>query len=73
MDAKVMKDRLLLSGAFTIEGETVLVTDCRDYDHFRTLPTVVEYNGRECGRTGWNSDRGEAYYKSHMSIALVRR
>ena len=69
MEAKVLPQALLLTATYFSEGELVLETTCWDYDHFRTLPEVVEYRGNVCGKTGWNSDRGYACYKSGVPIA----
>lgn len=37
-----------------------------DYDQVKALPKVMEYEGEVHVRTGWNSDRGEVYYRNHM-------
>lgn len=60
---------IVLQAVYNIEGETVLETTCRDYDHYKTLPNVVVYNGIECGKTGWSSDKQYACYKSNALIA----
>jgi len=60
---------IVISYAQRIEGEMVLETSCRDYDHFVSLPEVVAYDGIMCGKSGWNSDRGYACYKSSLLIA----
>lgn len=73
MKAKVVDDALVLLAVHKIEGEVVLETTCRDYDHYVTLPQVVEYEGRECGKTGWSSDTNRACYKSGVMIAHGRR
>jgi hypothetical protein len=54
------------------DGELVLETVCRDYDHYRTLPDVVTYEGTVCGKTGWSSDNNYACYKSGAAIAQGR-
>ncbi len=67
-----------LTGAIVIQvatwydGELVLETVCRDYDHYKSLPDVVLYEGVECGKTGWSSDNGYACYKSGAAIAKAR-
>jgi len=54
------------------DGVIVLVVACHDFDTYRSLPTVLEHNGRRLfGRTSWNSDRGEAYFRSYCSVAKV--
>ena len=52
--------------------ELILETACRDYDHYTSLPEVVVYEGTECGKTGWSSDRNYACYKSGACIAKGR-
>jgi hypothetical protein len=69
MEAKIVKDAIVCTGQYTIEGQLVLETECRDFDHFRSLPQVVVYAGRECGKTGWSSDTNRACYKSGVGIA----
>lgn len=32
---------------------------------------VLEFEGRNYGFTGWNSDRNEAYFKSAVSVARI--
>jgi hypothetical protein len=56
----------------SVEGETFVEVNCRDYDHYASLPDVVEVNGQLLARTGWNSDRDVAYYKSGCLIAIPR-
>jgi hypothetical protein len=51
------------------KDEFILETTCRDYDHYVSLPNVVTCDGVECGKTGWNSDRCQAYYKSTAIVA----
>ncbi len=54
-----------------IEGTTCAMVDCHDYDHFRTLPEVVSYNGVMMGKTGWNSDTNHAHYQSNAQVVRV--
>ncbi len=49
--------------------ELILETVCRDFDHYKSLPDVVVYEGIECGKTGWSSDSHYACYKSGAAIA----
>ena len=60
-----------------IEGEVVIETICRDFDHFCSLPDVVAYDGRLLAKTGWSSDTMKACYKTGQvgllpSYALAR-
>lgn len=60
---------IVIQNACKIEGELVLETVCRNYDHYKVLPEVILYEGIVCGKTGWNSDRQYACYKSNVPIA----
>ena len=71
MEVKVVKGVIVLLGACMLDGELVLETTCRDYDHFVSLPDVVEYGGTLCGKTGWSSDTNRACYKSGAMLAYV--
>lgn len=44
--------------------ERGIITSCTDYDDYKSLPRVVEYQGVLYGKTGWNSDTCQAYYKT---------
>jgi hypothetical protein len=46
-----------------------LEVDCAEHDAFEALPRVVEMGGTLFGLTGWNSDRGVAYYKDTVAVA----
>ncbi len=51
-------------------GQGYFVTDCADYDAYRTLPKACEFQGKAYGLTGWNSDSCRAYYKVGMLFAV---
>ena len=40
-----------------------------NYDEYRTLPEVLEYQDKLYGKTGWNSDQCVAYYRTDALIA----
>jgi hypothetical protein len=52
------------------DGITWASTNCRDYDVFAALPQTVMLNGKRLGKSGWNSDRGIAYYKSNSTFLI---
>lgn len=64
---------IFIQVATWMEGQLVLETTCRDFDHYKTLPDVVVYEGVECGKTGWSSDTHLACYKSGTAIAKEKR
>jgi hypothetical protein len=70
--ANVVQDAIVITATYVLGGETILETNCQDYDHFASLPQVVSYNGVECGKTGWSSDRGYACYKSG-AVMIARK
>lgn len=53
------------------DGVKVAETMCFDYTDFRKLPGVVRLNGVLLGKSGWNSDRQVAYYRSDFVAAEV--
>jgi hypothetical protein len=53
------------------DNQSIVAVPCRDYDDYCTLPSAVEYGDRLHTRTGWNSDRQEAYYKTGMEFAKI--
>jgi hypothetical protein len=56
-----------------LKGESILETTCRDYDHYKSLPELVAYQGQHFGKTGWSSDTYMACYKSSAAIAYKVR
>jgi hypothetical protein len=70
MQAKTVKGITILQHA-TVEGTLCLACNCADFDCFKALPEVVEFEGKLCGKTGWNSDKNLAYYQSNARIALT--
>lgn len=61
------ENAIVITAAFLAEG--ILETNCRDYDHYVSLPDVVSYQGVRYGKTGWSSDRHYACYKRGAMIA----
>jgi len=37
-----------------------------DWEQVKKLPAALAYGGEVFIRTGWNSDKGEAYYRNNM-------
>jgi hypothetical protein len=66
MVARTVPGAINLTGAYIIEGQTVLETTCRDFEHFCSLPAVVRFENRICVKTGWSSDTYRACYKSDV-------
>lgn len=51
------------------DGVTALKVDCYDFDAYQALPSVVEFDGRLFGKTGWNSDTGLGCYRDDCRVA----
>jgi len=71
MLAKVRPEFLKLNVTHVIEGEFVAETDCEDYDAYRSLPAVIEVEGKLLGKTGWSSDRHYACYKERVMLGKM--
>ncbi len=71
MYAHVVMGAVKIESEHRLDGQLVLETTCRDYDHYRTLPDVVTYKGVECTKTGWSSDRNYACYKEGGLVAYT--
>jgi hypothetical protein len=69
MLAQVVPDAIVILTYHILPGEIILETSCPDYETFKRLPQAVSFDGQVCGKTGWNSDRGIACYKSGCPIA----
>lgn len=54
---------------YPMDGYWWLECPCADYDALTLLPVAVEFEGRRYGRTGWNSDRGVAYFSTQRAFA----
>jgi hypothetical protein len=53
------------------DGVAVAIVPCSDHGAFTALPGGIEIGGRIHGKTGWNSDRGIAYYRSDAVIGAA--
>jgi len=71
MRAKATDEFLNISTAATVEGDSIITTSCPDYEAYSKLPAVVEFENKLYGRTGWNSDRGFACYKTSAPLARI--
>lgn len=68
MQAKIEAGWQLLSRVEHIGNETILVGPCVDFDAFARLPTALRWEDQLFALTGWNSDKGEAYWKQGVSL-----
>lgn len=63
MIATRIKEAVVLTGQYTLDGKMVLETECADYDDYRSLPMAVIFEGITCTKTGWSSDTHRACYQ----------
>lgn len=70
-EAWTVPSAFLLSEIQQVEGETILIADCADYDAFQALPRVLHWEGRDFSLTGWNSDTHRACWKITNRIATI--
>lgn len=71
MQAKILPGFLKINTFEIIEGEFIAETDCADFDQYKSLPMVIEVQGKILGKTGWNSDRGYAAYKERVLLGRM--
>jgi hypothetical protein len=69
MQAKTVANVVPVLGSWSAGQEHCFETDCTDYDQYKVLPHAAELEGRVYVKTGWNSDRGRAYYKTGRQFA----
>lgn len=71
MDATRVTDKIQIIRVDEMPGETCILTECHDYETYAALPSLVEYQGRLFGKTGWTSDYGYACFKTGVRVARV--
>lgn len=69
MKAKSVDGAVSVNLAYGLGGEHIFETDCVDFDQFRELPQVVEFENETYVKTGWNSDSETAFYKTGRRVA----
>ncbi len=69
MEARIVRDHIPVRTDYHLSDCRCLEVDCADHDTYMSLPRVVEKDGDLFGLTGWNSDRGMAYYKTGVPFA----
>ncbi len=72
MKAKALENAISVRTAVTLpDGVKVVTIDVADYIDFIRTPHAVEYNGQVYGRSGWNSDKCIAYYRTDITPAFA--
>jgi|GEM_PF-3843854 len=62
--AKPLPNELVIENYLSVGNESTVVTYCKDYSHYRSLPDVIEYSGRRFGKTGWDSNTNRCHYST---------
>ena len=70
MQAKPVKSVSVVYGETLPNGVKVLVVPCENFDNLKRLPSALDYDGLRYGRTGWNSDKCVAYYRTDHKVAF---
>jgi len=72
MLAKPIQNAITVRLAETLpDGVKVVHLDVADYVDFIRSPHAIEYDGEVYGRSGWNSDRHVAYYRTDKTPAFA--
>ena len=68
MKAKPINNMLVVRATHVLDAEFVAEVDCNDFDEYKSLPQVIEVQGKHLGKTGWSSDRNYACYKENVIL-----
>ena len=69
MQAKIEKEYIKLLCFYALGDDYVAEVNCKNYDEYESLPSVIRYNNFLMGKTGWNSDTWKCCYKNNVMIA----
>ena len=64
-------DAVLLTWCAKVDGVNILTGRCSSTDEYFAMPEAVEYEGKHFGKTGWNSDVSQVYYKDNVGLAYT--
>lgn len=53
------------------DGIGLLTVGCTDYADFVMAPPALRFEGKVYGRSGWNSDKCESYYRTDCHVAYA--
>ena len=68
MQAIIQSNMIIIQQLYVIDGDTVCVVDCEDYEIYKKLPQAIEVENKLCEKTGWDSDKQYACYKSNVKL-----
>jgi hypothetical protein len=70
MEAKPITNMVVVRAIRVLDAEFIAEVDCNDFDEYKSLPSVIEVQGKYLGKTGWSSDRNYACYKENVSLGI---
>ena len=76
MTGTAVKDAVNIETSTEYQGilfAEVAIDSDDPYRSFKKLPAAIEYLGRVLGKTGYDSDKNRAYYRSDAKIAYARK
>jgi hypothetical protein len=71
MTASEILGSVHVQSAYLFDGDHWLEVPVKDWDDVKALPHGLTYGMREYGFTGWNSDRGLAYFSTRQCFARI--
>lgn len=69
--AQVVDGYVSVLSSQTLQGVSCLVVSCVSAANFAALPVALLHSDKVHGKTGWNSDHCEAYYRTDANLAKV--
>jgi len=72
MIAKTVADHILIERIESLPNKAKCAfarVAANDYDAFAAMSDVIEIDNELFGKTGWNSDTGEVFYRSDAMFA----
>lgn len=68
--AKTVQDLYAINRIETLpNGVKVLILSVADFNEFKQLPQALEYEFQVYGKSAWNSDRNECYFRTDKRLA----
>jgi hypothetical protein len=76
MKAKILDGFLMIKEVESIGSISVIKVSMKSERddwaaEYLNAPAAIEYNGRIYGRSAWNSDKGEIYYRTDAKLVKV--
>jgi hypothetical protein len=72
MKAAILKNEIDILGIELLpNGVKVITVRCANYAELKKLPKAIMFRDEKYGRSGWNSDRCLAYYRTDKLTATA--